>query len=129
MVDVLVCNHPRVCVCLDRVILSRQAECVETDRVQNVVALHPPLSGDNLDAGICLDVADVHAGAGRVRELDKAVELWLFIKILRLEDPGVLPLFLPLGLDLFYIVFHKRTPPLRRSGRGMMQVYFRVLSI
>ena len=85
MVDVLVRDHPRVRVRLDRIVLGRQTERIKADRVQDIVALHPSLSRDNLDAGVCLDMADVHAGAGWIRELDKTIELWFFIKVLRLE--------------------------------------------
>lgn len=39
---------------LDRIVLGRQAISIETDGEQDIIALHPSLSGDNLQAGVGL---------------------------------------------------------------------------
>ena len=106
VLDILLRNDVRVGVRLDRVVFRRQAEGVIAEREQDVIALHAALSGEHFDARIGLDMADVHAGARRIRELDEAVPLRLFREVDRLEGFRLLPSFLPLLFDRCKIVFH-----------------------
>ena len=99
-------DHAGMRVCLDGIVLGRQAKCVIADREQDVVTLHPALSGQHFHAAVCFDMTDMHAGSTGVRELDQPVELGLVTEILRLEEFGIFPLFLPLGFNLLKIVFH-----------------------
>ena len=95
---------------LDGIVLGRQAVGVKADREQDIVALHAAFAGHDLEARVGLDVSDVHAGARRIRELDKAVELRLFGEVDGMEHTGVFPLVLPFFLDRFKVVgFHFST--------------------
>ena len=89
---------------LDGVVLRGQAEGVEAHGEQDVVALHAALAGDDLQAGVGLDVAHVHACAGGIGELHQAVELGLGVVLRGLEGLFRRPAGLPLGLDDFGIV-------------------------
>ena len=108
--DVLVRDLTGVHAGLDGIVLGREAVGVKADREQDIVALHAAFAGHDFEAGIGLDVSDVHAGARRVRELDKAVELRLFGEVDGMEHTGVFPLVLPFFLDRFKVVgFHFST--------------------
>ncbi len=106
MRNVLLRNDVRVRVRLDRVVFRRQAERIKADRKQHVVSLHPSLSRENLNARICLDMAYVHARAGRIRKLDEPVPFRSFIKIDCLESLCVSPGLLPFRLDFPEIISH-----------------------
>ena len=80
------------------------AEGIEAHGEQDVVALHAALAGDDLQAGVGLDVAHVHAGAGGVRELHQAVELGLGVVVRGRKGLFRRPAGLPLGFDDFGIV-------------------------
>ena len=96
-----------MCIGLDRVILSGQTESVEADGKQDVIALHPPLSGDDFDTGIGFDMADVHARAAWIREFHQSVKFRLLTEVLCLEQLGIFPFLLPLGFYLLKIIVHK----------------------
>ena len=85
-----------MCIRLNRIILSRKSECIESDGEQYIVSLHSSLSGKYLDTGICLNMSDVHSRTTWVWELYKAVEFRFML----------FPLFLPFRLDFLKIVFH-----------------------
>ena len=108
--DINVCDHTGMGIGLDRIVLCGQTESIESDGHQDVIALHSSLSGDDFNAGISLDVAYVHACSRRIGEFHQSVELGLFGEIHGLEDAGIRPLLLPLGLDLLKIVIHNRAP-------------------
>ena len=50
MLDVLIRDDTRMCIGLDRIVLSRKTECVETDREEDIVALHTALAGNDFKA-------------------------------------------------------------------------------
>ena len=99
---------------LDSGVLRRQTVSVKADREQDVVALEPALSAHDLQAGVRLDVADMHAVAGRIRELDQRIELRLAAAVLCTEAVVRIPVILPLLLNCQKIVFlHTRKPLFR----------------
>ena len=50
MLDVLIRHDTRMRIGLDRIVLSRKTECVETDREEDIVALHTALAGNDFKA-------------------------------------------------------------------------------
>ena len=99
----------------DRIVFGGQTERIEAHREQHVIALHTALARNDLKARIRLDMPDVHARAGRIRELDKSVE-FLVGPFLRLEAFLLRPLFLPLFFDRGKIIsFRHRMNPFRLS--------------
>ena len=89
---------------LYRVVLGGQSECVEAYREQDVVALHPALAADDLHAGICLDVADVHTSAARIGKLYESVELGQREVAYSFKRALFFPAVLPLLFNGFKIV-------------------------
>ena len=106
--DVPLGDDGRMDVVLDGEVLRRQAESVEADRVQDIIALHPLFAADDVHRGERARMADVQARGRGVRELDKAVELGLFVAGDGGVGLGLLPLFLPFLLDGCKIVFHNK---------------------
>ena len=106
--DVPLGDDGRMDVVLDGEVLRRQAESVEADRVQDIIALHPLFAADDVHRGERARMADVQARGRGVRELDKAVELGLFVAGDSGVGLGLLPLFLPFLLDGCKIVFHNK---------------------
>ena len=84
-----------MCVCLDRCVLCRKTECVKSDGEKDVIALHSSLTGNDLKAGIRLDMSNVHTCAAGIGELYHGEELRLFGKVYCLENLFVFPSFLP----------------------------------
>ena len=101
-------NDTGMCIGLDRVVLCGQTESVEADGEQDVIALHPPLSGDDFNTGIGFDVAYVHARAAGIGEFHQSVEFGLLTEVLCLEQLGIFPVLLPLGFYLLKIIVHKK---------------------
>jgi hypothetical protein len=95
---------------LDRIVLGGQTKSVETNREQYIVTLHSALSGNYLNAGICLDMADMHSGSAGIGKLHQAVEFGLITEIHCLENTGIFPFLLPLRLNLLKIVSHVNAP-------------------
>ena len=62
-------------VVLDGVVLGGQAEGVEPDGEQDVVALHALFAGDDVHGGEGPGMAHVQALTGGIGELDQPVEL------------------------------------------------------
>ena len=61
---------------LDGIVLRRQAEGVEADGKQDVIALHPLFAADDIHRREGPRVADVQALAGGVRKFNQPVELF-----------------------------------------------------
>ncbi len=61
----------------DGVVLSRQAKGIPADGVEHVVALHPPLPGDDVKGGVAARVPHMKPGSGGIGELNQAVILGL----------------------------------------------------
>ena len=95
-----------MCVCLDRIVLSRKSESIESNWEQYIVSLHSSLSGKYLDTGVCFDMANVHSGTAWVRELYKAVKFRFITSVNSFKSLLLFPFFLPFRLDFFKIVFH-----------------------
>ena len=89
---------------LDGGVLRRQTVGIEADGEQHIVALHPALPADNLQTGICFDVAHVHAVSGRVRKFHQRIELRLGVVFLCTERTVFLPILLPLGFHCGKII-------------------------
>ena len=89
---------------LDGVVFRRQTKGVKPHGEKDVIALQPALPGDDLQTGICLDVADVHARSRRIREFHEAVKLRLFVARFRLKAMRVRPRLLPFLFDFLRIV-------------------------
>ena len=99
---------------LDGGVFRRQTVSVKADREQDVIALETALSADDLQTGVRLDMADMHAVAGRIRELDQRIELRLAAAVLRAEGAVRIPVILPLLFNCQKIVFlHTRKPLFR----------------
>ena len=110
MMDVVVRGDTGMLIRLYGIVLSRKAESVEADGEQDIVPLHPALPGDDLQSGICLDMADMHACAAGIGELHQSVELRLRGIVHRVEDLGLQPSGLPLRLDFFKVIIHRFQP-------------------
>ena len=104
--DVAVGDDSGVEIILDSGVLGGKTVCIKADREQYVIALHSSLAGDDLKAGICLDVAYVHAVSAGIRELDKVIVLGLGAVVLCFKGVLLFPSLLPFGFNLFKIVFH-----------------------
>ena len=103
--DIVIGDLPRVYAGLDRGILCRQTISIEADRKQHVVALHAAFPADNFQTRICLDVSDMHAVTGGIRELYQCVELRLGVILARTERAVLFPILLPLWFDRGKIIF------------------------
>jgi hypothetical protein len=112
---------------LDGVLLGRQAKRVEAERVQDKVALHPPVARADVGGDVAQRVPDMQPGPGRVREHVHDVELAPRVercsvrqvarRIRRLEGVLLGPDPLPFGLDLssaFRVVSEVHDVPPRR---------------
>ena len=108
--DIFICDNAGMGIRLDRIVFGRQAECVETDREQDIVSLHPALSGNNFNARIGFDMADMHACAAGIRKLHQSVKLGLFAEIHSLKKAGIFPFLLPFRLNFLKIVSHSVHP-------------------
>ena len=73
--DVRLGGDPRVGARLHGVLLGGQAEGVVAEGVEHVAAGHPVVAGEHVGADVAERVADVEAGARRVREHVEHVEL------------------------------------------------------
>ncbi len=104
MSDILLRDVMRMGIGLDGIVFRRKTERIKTDREKDVVALHAALSCEHLDAGICLDMAYVHARSGRIRKFDQSIPFRLLVKVNGLERAGIFPALLPLGFDFKMIV-------------------------
>ena len=94
-------------VVLDGVVLRGQAEGVEADGEQHVIAVHAALAGHHVHGGVGPGVAHVQALAGGIGELHQAVEFGLGgVAGLGGEGLFLAPLVLPFLLDGGKIVFH-----------------------
>ena len=61
MPDIFLCDVVRMRIGLDGIIFRRQSEGVKPNRKQHVISLHSPLSGEDFNAGIRLDMSDMHS--------------------------------------------------------------------
>ena len=98
--------------CFYSIVFGRESVCIESDREQNVIALHSSFSRNDLKARISLNVSDVHTRSAGIRELNKAVELRLLRKVHRMENARFLPFILPLFFYRFKIITHFNNPPM-----------------
>ena len=87
-------------------VLGGQAECVIADGEENIIALHPLFTGDDIDGGEGSGMSHVQARCGRIGELDKAVELGLCAAGLSGVGLEFFPLVLPFLLYCCKIVLH-----------------------
>ena len=129
--DVLLGDDGRVDMVLDGVVLRGQAEGIEADGVQHVVALHPLFAGDDVHGREGPGMAHMEALTGGVGELDEAVELGALVPGDGGVGLGLLPTasatfsqwqqnrtscrFLLLCYSLFLT---KQTPPTAAAVRG-----------
>jgi hypothetical protein len=123
--DVLLDDRARVAAFADRRVLGGEAEGVEADRMQHLVALAAAEARDDVPDRVDEDVADVQR-PGRVREhlehvaLARAVGAGLRVR--DVEGPRLLPDALPLRLDCVRVVLVHIVPrdekASRERGRG-----------
>ena len=90
----------------DGVIFGGQAEGIPPHGVQNIVALHPALSGDDIQRCVGTRMADVQPLPRRIRELHQGVILRLGIVVFSLKHMGFFRLFCRLFLGFF--LFRRR---------------------
>ncbi len=93
----------RVAPVLDGGVLGRQAEGVEADGVEHVVAPHAQVAGQRVTDGVDAGVAHVH-GAGGVREHLQHVARLGVRPAPGPEDAGLVPALLPARLDRLRLV-------------------------
>ena len=82
----------------DGVIFGGQAKSIPADGEQNVVALHAPLTGDDIHGGVRPGMAHVQPLPGRVGELQQPVKLGLGVVFTGVEGLLLVPLLLPFRL-------------------------------
>ena len=104
--DVLLGDDGGVDMVLDGVVLRGQAEGIEADGVQDVVALHALFTGDDVHGREGPGMAHMETLTGGVGELDEAVELGALVPGDGGVGLGLLPPLLPLFLDGSKIVLH-----------------------
>ena len=97
--DVVVGHFCGVDMVLDGEVLRGQAEGIEADGEQHVIAVHAALAGHHVHGGVGPGVAHVQAVAGGIGELYQAIELGLVL-FSGLAGEGLL--VLPLGLPLLF---------------------------
>ena len=76
--DIVCGNNRRVNMVLDGIVFRRQAEGVIAHGEQDVLPLHPVLSGDHVHGRVGAGMADMQSRAGRIREFNQSIELFLF---------------------------------------------------
>ena len=91
---------------IDRILLGRQTEGVETHRVQDVVPGLPPVARYDIGADIPQRVPDVQTGARGVRKHIQHVVLRLGGVGCRAVRFALFPVRLPLAVELLYVKFH-----------------------
>ena len=96
---------------LDGVVLRGQAEGIEADGVQDVVALHALFTGDDVHGREGPGVAHMEALTGGVGELDEAVELGALVPGDGGVGLGLLPPLLPLLFNGGKIILHAAFSP------------------
>ena len=93
-------------------VLGRKAEGVPTHGEQDVVALHPPLSRNDVKSGIRPGMSL----SGRIGELNQGIVFGLCVVVFGVEGLVVVPIFLPLFLNrLKIIAVHAFLPFLLRE--------------
>ena len=111
--NVFFCNDGRMDMILNRIVLGRQAERIVADRENDVVAVHPLFTGDNVDGGKGARMTHMQARCAGIRELNQPVKLRARIA----GDGGIRFLFFPDVLPFLFngseIVFHNRLPSLQ----------------
>ncbi len=105
-IDILLGHDLRMNMIFNGKILSRKAECVPSHGIQNIVALHPPFSGNNIQRRIGAGMPYMQAFAGRIRKLHQRIILGLGVVICGGKDVFGVPDILPFFFDLRKIIIH-----------------------
>ncbi len=84
---------------LNGIVLRRQAEGIPADGIQDVIALHAALSGDDVQRRVGARMPDMQTRTGGVREFNQAVVFRLGMILLGSKGMLLLPNFLPFGFD------------------------------
>ncbi len=103
-------HHRRMDLIGDGVIFGRQTKRVPPHREEHIVALHPPLAGNDIQRRVGTRMPAVQPCARRVRELDERVIFFLRQIVRCVEDVRSLPALLPLFLGGRKIVLHPKHP-------------------
>ena len=101
----------RVDVVFDGEIFGGQAKGIPAHGVQHIIALHPALSGYDIQRGIGTRMADMQSLTGRIRELHQRIVFGLGVVIFGMEYMGFFPLFLPLRFNFLKFVFQRSVLP------------------
>ena len=104
MIHVFLGNDGGMHIILDGEIFGGQAEGIPADGEEHIIALHAPLTGNDIHGGVGAGMAHVQAGAGRIGEFDQTEKFGLGIIIGRGEGVFFFPDLLPLGLDLCRVI-------------------------
>ena len=110
VLDVVLGNNGGMDMVLDGVVLRGQAEGIEADGEQNVIALHALLAGDDIHSREGAGMTHMQTLTGGIGELNESIELGALVA----GDGGVgLGLF-PVGLPFLFngrkIVIHAASP-------------------
>ena len=110
VLDVGLGDYGRVHMVLDGKVLGGQPEGVIPDGEEDIVAVHPLLSGDDVHSGVGTGVTHVEACTGGIGKLHQAVELGLALdEVLGLIGLFFLPLLLPFLLNGAEIILHLKS--------------------
>ena len=91
---------------LDRILLSRQAKCIPTHRVEHVVVIHFFIPTQNICGGVSLWVTNVKSRTGWIGEhIEDEILRFASVKIFvtrvgGAEGLGSIPVVLPFGFKL-----------------------------
>ncbi len=88
----------------DRVLFCRETERVPAHGMQHVQAAHAGIAGHDIRGGVTLRVADVEARSRGIREHVEDIELLSAAVTFGKERSLIVPVILPLGLNLAGIV-------------------------
>ena len=91
---------------LDGVIFRGQAKGIPAYGIQHIVSLEPALSRHHVQRGIGAGMAHMQSLSRGIGELNESVIFGLVRTVYRMENAGLLPLFLPLRLHGLVFIFH-----------------------
>ncbi len=88
---------------LDRIVLSRQTECVPSHRMDHIVALHHLVAAPRVGNDIASPVSDMQSVSGRIRKhIEAVVFLLVALDIDRMFFPVAAPFFLYRAMVIGY---------------------------
>ena len=87
-------------------LFSREAECVESHRMEHIEATHPLVSADNITGDISQRMTHMQSGAGRIGKHVQDIVFLLTGIFFDMVDLLIDPFLLPLGFNSLKINTH-----------------------